>query len=363
MFCEAVTGGASHERRDEVRQRRHGHERRARTEDVVEVARAPGRGGGVDHVEEHHRDPDGQDAAPRHLGAVVTDRGHGAGTAHVRRSDQRERHEHADNRDGLETPVLREEREHRGCHATARPRGVERGHDGAPVGVLETDPLHVGACVRQSEGDSVGAHPDSQEHHRRRGRHRGDAEHDEREAQTKRQATPPTRCNALTEEGTHTCAEDERQHEQGEVPRAQVEALLKPRKFRREQDEDEPLTGEGNRDRGATSTEIGSGDGTHTRMVPRRHCTRAQLVACSRLCPRLGRRSLVRSVSTRKHQRPPRGCPLMEALSTRRRPAVLEGPGRSPHRSGRPGTSRGRAPAPRPCRTRRQPAHRRAPTP
>ena len=83
---QPVPGQSRQSARQQVREGRQRDERRRCGEGVVEVVRSPGRGRGVDHVEEHHRGADQQERSPRHVDGRHRHRRPGP------RKERRERH-------------------------------------------------------------------------------------------------------------------------------------------------------------------------------------------------------------------------------------------------------------------------------
>jgi hypothetical protein len=168
-----VTDEPDDERRDEVGQRRQGHEAVRRREGVVEEDRPPGRRGRVDHVEEDEGEADEDDAAPRHpeIGGV---RLRQAPVATLERRGQHgEREDDQDPGRHLEVHRRQRDGQDRRENPTRRPGPVERGHDRSPDPVLEGHRLHVARRVDGAHPEAVAAEPDGEEH---KGRGEGDGE-------------------------------------------------------------------------------------------------------------------------------------------------------------------------------------------
>ena len=91
---QPVAGDPDGAAREQVGQRRERDVPLRRREGVVEEERSPGLDAGVDHVEEHHRDADQDDRAPRH-----GDLGRELGRPVVAGQERPERHDQRDDAD------------------------------------------------------------------------------------------------------------------------------------------------------------------------------------------------------------------------------------------------------------------------
>ena len=169
-------------------------------EGVVEVGRAPGGRRRVDHVEEHHRDPDHDDRPPGDVAGPGLGLLRGRGAPQERAEADQQRHQ-GHQPGGLPRQSRRGQRERRADDAAHGPPAVEGRQDRPPVAMLQRHRLHVAGRVDHPEADAVrrqagDQHPEGRREHQ----HRHPDRHQEQpEAQQPGAVVPLGRRSASTE--------------------------------------------------------------------------------------------------------------------------------------------------------------------